>query len=53
MKFHVLQHAAYEGPGEIATWAQERGHTLSTSHLYRGDALPVPSEFDALVIMGG
>jgi len=53
MKFHVLQHAAYEGPGEIATWAQERGHTLSTSHLYRGDALPFPSEFDALVIMGG
>jgi GMP synthase-like glutamine amidotransferase len=53
MKLHVLQHAAYEGPGEIATWAQERGHTVSISHLYRGDAVPVPSEYDALIIMGG
>jgi GMP synthase (glutamine-hydrolysing) len=53
MRFHVLQHAAYEGPGEIATWAEKRGHTLSTSHLYRGDALPAPADFDALIIMGG
>lgn len=53
MKFHVLQHAAYEGPGEIAAWAQKRGHTLGTSHPYRGDALPALQDFDALVIMGG
>jgi GMP synthase-like glutamine amidotransferase len=53
MKLHILQHAAYEGPGEIATWAQERGHTVSISHLYRGDALPALQDFDALVIMGG
>ncbi|HEX4140903.1 MAG TPA: type 1 glutamine amidotransferase [Candidatus Methylacidiphilales bacterium] len=53
MKFHVLQHAAYEGPGEIAAWAQKRGHTLAASHLYRGDALPELRGFDALVVMGG
>jgi GMP synthase (glutamine-hydrolysing) len=53
MRFHVLQHAAYEGPGEIATWAEKRGHAMRTSHLYRGDALPLPSEFDALIVMGG
>jgi GMP synthase (glutamine-hydrolysing) len=53
MKFHVLQHAAYEGPGEIAAWAQERGHALTTSHVYRADALPALREFDALVVMGG
>jgi GMP synthase (glutamine-hydrolysing) len=53
MRFHVLQHAAYEGPGEIAAWAEKRGHTLTTSHLYRDDALPAPGEFDALVVMGG
>ena len=53
MKLHVLQHAAYEGPGEIGTWAQKRGHTLSVSHLYNGDALPSLRDFDALVVMGG
>jgi len=53
MKFHVLQHAAYEGPGEIAAWAQKRGHTISVSHLYRGDALPALQDFDSLVVMGG
>ena len=28
-------------------------HTVSISHLYRGDALPALQDFDALVIMGG
>jgi GMP synthase (glutamine-hydrolysing) len=53
MRVHVLQHAAYEGPGEIAVWAEKRGHTVKVSHLYRGDALPALAAFDALVIMGG
>lgn len=53
MKFHVLQHAAYEGPGEIAVWAEKRGHSFTTTHLYRGDTLPALHEFDALIIMGG
>jgi GMP synthase (glutamine-hydrolysing) len=53
MKIAVLQHANYEGPGEIATWAKARGHALSVHHLYRGDALPALADFDLLVIMGG
>jgi GMP synthase-like glutamine amidotransferase len=53
MRLHVLQHAAYEGPGEIATWAEKRGHPLTSTHMYRGDALPALNSFDALVIMGG
>jgi GMP synthase (glutamine-hydrolysing) len=53
MTIHVLQHAAYEGPGEIAAWAEQRGHSVKISHLYRGDSLPALSGFDALVIMGG
>jgi GMP synthase (glutamine-hydrolysing) len=53
MRFHVLQHAAYEGPGEIAVWAEKRGHVVTISHLYRGEALPALDDFDALVIMGG
>jgi len=53
MRLHVLQHAAYEGPGEIAHWAEKRGHSLTYTHLYRGDALPDIAGFDALIVMGG
>ena len=53
MKISVLQHAAFEGPGEIATWAARQGHATSVHHLYRGDALPRPDSFDLLVVMGG
>jgi GMP synthase-like glutamine amidotransferase len=53
MKISVLQHAAFEGPGEIAAWATQRGHAVSVHHLYRGDALPPLNDFDLLVIMGG
>jgi GMP synthase-like glutamine amidotransferase len=53
MKFHVLQHAAYEGPGEIGTWIQKRGHAMAVTHLYNGEPLPTLQDFDALVVMGG
>src|ERR1700678_2122157 len=53
MKISVLQHAAYEGPGEIAAWASRQGHAQTVHHLYRGDALPRPDAFDLLVVMGG
>jgi GMP synthase-like glutamine amidotransferase len=53
MKISVLQHAANEGPGEIASWAAERGHSVAIHHLYRGDALPDVGSFDLLVVMGG
>jgi len=53
MKLCVLQHAAYEGPGEIAAWAAQHGHAVSLHHLYRGDPLPGLKDFDLLVVMGG
>lgn len=53
MNIAVLQHAGFEGPGEIATWATGHGHRVSVHHLYRGDALPGLDAFDLLVIMGG
>jgi len=49
----VLQHAAFEGPGEIAVWAAQHGHPVSVRHLYRGDPLPRLDAFDLLVVMGG
>jgi len=42
-----------EGTGRIADWIEERGHTVSGTHLYRGEALPDDDAFDFLLIMGG
>ncbi|MEM8598723.1 MAG: type 1 glutamine amidotransferase, partial [Bacteroidota bacterium] len=53
MRLYVLQHVPFEGPAYVATWAQSRGHTLSTAHLYNGVSLPSPGAFDGLVVMGG
>jgi len=49
----VLQHAAHEGPGEIAGWAKDRGHVLRLHHLYHREALPRLDSFDLLLVMGG
>ncbi len=53
MRIHSLQHVPFEGVGAIGTWAEERGHTISRTHLSRGEPLPEPTEFDWLVVMGG
>lgn len=53
MRIHSLQHMGCEGLGRIADWAAERGHPVTTTHLYRGEPLPDDTAFDWLVIMGG
>ncbi|MGA3172560.1 MAG: type 1 glutamine amidotransferase [Chthoniobacteraceae bacterium] len=53
MNVHYLQHAATEGPGQIANWAAAHGYKLSATHWYRGEAAPDPAAIDFLVIMGG
>jgi GMP synthase-like glutamine amidotransferase len=53
MRIVCLQHVPFEGPGNIASWARERGHSLRSVHLFAGEAPPSPDEFDWLVVMGG
>lgn len=53
MKIHVIQHVAFEGPAQIAKWAEERAHAVEITKLYNGDPLPAVASGDALVIMGG
>jgi GMP synthase-like glutamine amidotransferase len=53
LKIHYLQHVAFEGPGYIAQWAQEKGHTLTATHLYKGEDFPNTDALDWLIIMGG
>lgn len=53
MKIHCFQHVAFEGPGDIATWAAARGHTLTYTRFYQNENLPDPAEVDFLLVMGG
>jgi len=53
MRIHSLEHQPAEGPAKIADWAAARGHTLSRTALYAGEAPPALEAFDLLVIMGG
>ena len=53
LRLHGLRHASFEQEGEIAAWAQERGHSLTHTDLWNGEALPELSSFDFLIVMGG
>ncbi|MEA3640432.1 MAG: type 1 glutamine amidotransferase [Lamprobacter sp.] len=53
MKIHCLMHVPFEGPAQIADWAESRGHPIAFSHLFAGDELPELDAFDRLVVMGG
>lgn len=53
MHVHYLQHAVFEGLGSIAAWLEERGHSATAVHLYRGDPLPAPDAVEWLIVMGG
>jgi GMP synthase (glutamine-hydrolysing) len=53
VKIHYLQHVPFEGPANIAAWAETRGHLLRSTALFKGESLPSPDVFDALVVMGG
>ena len=53
MRLHYIQHESFEGIGAIGGWAAQRGHSLSGTHIYRGERLPGMEDFDFLVVMGG
>lgn len=53
MRIHVFQHVPFEGPGEIARWAIERGHTLATTAWFDGVPALELAEVDGIIVMGG
>jgi GMP synthase (glutamine-hydrolysing) len=53
MRIFVLEHAANEGPGKIATWAEERGYTVNHVRMDDGNPLPSLEGASMIVIMGG
>jgi len=53
MNIRCLMHVPFEGPGVIADWAGDRGHTMEYTRMYEDSALPDHRDVDMLVVMGG
>ncbi|MET9290941.1 type 1 glutamine amidotransferase [Streptomyces sp. NPDC003077] len=54
MRTHFVIHETFEGPGAYEEWAAERGHQVTSTRLYAGEALPETVEgIDLLIVMGG
>jgi len=53
MIVHSLQHVPFEDAANIALWARQRGHTLTTTRLHENEPLPDPSSIGLLAVMGG
>ena len=53
MKVHYLQHVPFEGLGSMEDYFRDKGHELSSTALYAGDALPPVDTMDWLIVMGG
>lgn len=52
-RLHYIQHVAFETPGCILDWAQQRCVSVTATHLYKNEAFPACDDFDYMVIMGG
>jgi len=53
LNIHYLQHVPFEGLGSMDSWFRKGGHQLSSTPLYKNQALPDPDDLDWLVVMGG
>jgi GMP synthase-like glutamine amidotransferase/SAM-dependent methyltransferase len=53
MRLHYLQHVPFEDPANVGVWAAERGHTVTSTRLFSGEALPAVDSVDLLVVLGG
>lgn len=53
VRVHYLQHVPFEGLGCMEPYLTDRGHELTSTHIYRDDALPRLQDLDWLVVMGG
>ncbi|TVX93502.1 type 1 glutamine amidotransferase [Paenibacillus agilis] len=53
MRIHYLQHVPFESIEQIGVWAEEKGHTITSTMVYENQHFPSAAEFDLLVILGG
>lgn len=53
MRIHYLQHVPFEDLANIWMWANNNGHSVSSTKLYMNQKLPEIGSFDWLIVMGG
>jgi GMP synthase-like glutamine amidotransferase len=53
MRIHYLQHVPFEDLANIWIWANERGHSLTSTKLFLSEEPPTTNSFDWLIVMGG
>ncbi|MDO9632795.1 MAG: type 1 glutamine amidotransferase [Humidesulfovibrio sp.] len=53
LRLHGIRHESFEREAEIAVWAAARGHSLTHTDLWKGEALPNLASFDWIIVMGG
>jgi GMP synthase (glutamine-hydrolysing) len=53
MQIAVLQHVGFEDAGIIGKLLIDDGHVLMHCHLYQQEAVPLITDIDAVVVMGG
>ncbi|MCP4473903.1 MAG: GMP synthase [Gammaproteobacteria bacterium] len=53
MRMHFISHASFEALGAIEEWVTQKGHVLSGSAPYKGEAIASVEQFDFLIVMGG
>lgn len=53
MKICCLTHVPFEDAANLGVWAEQRGHSLTYTHLYQYDPMPEMDSFDLVAVMGG
>jgi GMP synthase-like glutamine amidotransferase len=53
LRFHCLQHVAYETPGYLTGWINWNGFSLSYTKFFEEFQLPSHDTYDVLLVMGG
>ena len=53
MRIHILQHVAFEGPGDILEWLESHHARVSTTRWFASEALSSLHDFGAFIALGG
>jgi len=53
MRIHHLQHVPFESLGSIEPVLKDKGHRLTSTHLYDNQSFSLVKDIDCLIVMGG
>ena len=53
MRCHFIQHAHFETPGSLRSWAENKKMEIKIYHPYQGDDLPTVAHQEPVIFLGG